>query len=107
MTLLNAKPQIHKVDSAKPAPPPVVEFDFTDPQTVLDKIPKSFYTDMESSAWKERKEALETLLPLVSFTKIQNDYYHELLNVLARVINFYLETTRFESCCHYIGCQLH
>ncbi|KAJ2997979.1 Microtubule-associated protein, microtubule dynamics during spindle orientation [Globomyces sp. JEL0801] len=59
-------------------------FDFADPVNFIDKLPKSFYTDLASSKWKERKEALESLIQLVSFPKLEDGKYFELINVLAK-----------------------
>ncbi|KAJ3318505.1 Cytoskeleton associated protein 5 [Boothiomyces sp. JEL0866] len=59
-------------------------FDFADPVAFIDKIPKSFYTDIQSSKWKERKEALEILVGLLSFPKLEDGRYHELVNILSK-----------------------
>ncbi|KAJ3254119.1 Microtubule-associated protein, microtubule dynamics during spindle orientation [Boothiomyces macroporosus] len=59
-------------------------FDFADPVAFIDKIPKSFYADIQSTKWKERKEALELLLGLLSFPKLEDGRYHELVNILSK-----------------------
>ncbi|KAJ3270590.1 Cytoskeleton associated protein 5 [Terramyces sp. JEL0728] len=59
-------------------------FDFADPVAFIDKIPKSFYTDIQSAKWKERKEALELLLGLLSYPKLEDGRYHELVNILSK-----------------------
>lgn len=66
-------------------PEPITSaFDFADPVSFIDKIPKSFYTDILSNKWKERKEALEELLKLVSHPKLEDGKYFELVNILAK-----------------------
>lgn len=60
--------------------------DFSDPVAFIEKVPTSFFDDMNSSNWKVRKEALEILLPLVSHPKLVDGRYFELLNVLAKKV---------------------
>ena len=55
-----------------------------DPVNILDSIPKSFFTNIASEKWKERKEALEDLLKLVSKPKLADGRYNELVNILAK-----------------------
>lgn len=70
-------------------PPKVIDaFDLADPVPFIDKIPKSFYSEITSSKWKERKEACEVVLKLVSFPKLEVGKYHELVNILAKVLFF-------------------
>jgi cytoskeleton-associated protein 5 len=68
-------------------------FDLADPVNFIDRLPKSFYSDLvwnifsynqASMKWKERKEAVEQLLKLISFPKLEDGRYFELLNVLAK-----------------------
>ncbi|KAJ3334892.1 Cytoskeleton associated protein 5, partial [Kappamyces sp. JEL0680] len=70
--------------TAAPEPPVIDAFDLADPVPFLEKLPKSFYTDLASTKWKERKEACELLLKLVSFPKLEDGRYYELVNVLAK-----------------------
>ncbi|KAI8910955.1 armadillo-type protein [Gorgonomyces haynaldii] len=66
-------------------PEPVISaYDLADPVAILDKIPKSFFSDMQSTAWKERKEALENLLTIVSHPKLEDGRYNDLVNILAK-----------------------
>jgi cytoskeleton-associated protein 5 len=60
-------------------------YDLSDPVSFIDKIPKSFYSDILSQKWKERKECLEILLPLVNHPKLEDGKYFELINILAKV----------------------
>jgi cytoskeleton-associated protein 5 len=60
-------------------------YDLADPVSFIEKIPKSFYSDVLSSKWKERKECLEQILPLVSHPKLEDGKYFELINILAKV----------------------
>lgn len=57
---------------------------FLDPVNVLDKLPKNFYDDLLSKKWTERKEALEALLVLLSFPKIEDGRYSELVSALSK-----------------------
>ncbi|KAJ3118323.1 Microtubule-associated protein, microtubule dynamics during spindle orientation [Phlyctochytrium bullatum] len=68
-------------------PEPVDPFDLSDPVNVLDKMANNFYTELASTKWKERKEALEGLLALVKAPKLEDGRYGELLNVLAKRVN--------------------
>lgn len=62
------------MDSALPATSkPVDAFDLADPVDVLERLPTSFGTLVTSANWKERKEALEALLPILRVPKISND----------------------------------
>jgi cytoskeleton-associated protein 5 len=60
-------------------------YDLSDPVSFIDKIPKSFYSDVMSTKWKERKECLEQLLGLVNHPKLEDGKYFELINILAKV----------------------
>ncbi|KAL5036633.1 hypothetical protein RTP6_004181 [Batrachochytrium dendrobatidis] len=60
------------------------EFQFVDPVDVLGKLSKSFYSDLLSTKWKERKEALDGLLVILSCPKIEDGRYGELINALAK-----------------------
>ena len=59
--------------------------DFTDPVSVLDKLPPDFYDMLASSKWKDRKElALEPLLELLKKSpKVVDANYEELVRALA------------------------
>lgn len=64
--------------------PEVDAYDLSEPMNVLSKLPPEFYTNMGSTKWKERKEALDALLPLVNVPRIKDDAYNELFAVLAK-----------------------
>ncbi|KAJ3269472.1 hypothetical protein HDU76_011292, partial [Blyttiomyces sp. JEL0837] len=70
--------------AAKAEPEPVDPFDLADPVNVLDKLPAKFYDELASTKWQERKEVLTALLELISFPKLEEGRYGELLNVLAK-----------------------
>ena len=74
-------------DNSSNEPEMVDPFEFADPVNVLDKISSKFYEDLTSSKWKERKEALETLLALLKVPKIEDGRYGELVNALGKRIN--------------------
>lgn len=61
-----------------------VEMDLYDPVEILSKIPSNFNTQITSSKWKERKEALEELLTIVNQPKIQDADYSDLMRTLAK-----------------------
>lgn len=56
-----------------------------EPISLLDKIPKDFYTLLASTKWKERKEALDALLPHANHGKLLDERYGELISALAKV----------------------
>merc|ERR1719348_541296 len=58
-----------------------------DPVEILSKLPKNFYEQVESKAWKERKESLDALHPLTQNPKLQPGDYHELVKVLKKFIS--------------------
>jgi cytoskeleton-associated protein 5 len=59
--------------------------DFSDPVSILDKLPPDFYDMLASTKWKERKElALEPLLEILKKSpKIVDANYDELVRALA------------------------
>ncbi|KAF8467638.1 armadillo-type protein [Kalaharituber pfeilii] len=61
-------------------------YDLSEPVNVLSKLPPEFYTNMSSSKWKERKEALDALFPLVNVPRIKDDDYKDLIAVLAKAM---------------------
>lgn len=46
---------------------------FAEPVNIVPKMPASFYANLKSSKWKERKEALDELSTLVSSTLVIED----------------------------------
>jgi cytoskeleton-associated protein 5 len=66
---------------------PADAFDLSEPVEILKKMSPNFYTELASTKWKERKEALEALLEIVKTPRIKEDRYGELVNVLAKRIN--------------------
>jgi len=61
-------------------------YEMIDPVEILSKLPKNFYEQVESKAWKERKESLDALHPLTQNPKLQPGDYHELVKVLKKFI---------------------
>ncbi|KAJ2904356.1 hypothetical protein MKZ38_008272 [Zalerion maritima] len=59
-------------------------FDLAEPQDVLKGLSDSFYDNMSSSKWKDRKEALEELFALLNVPRIKDGDFHELTRVLAK-----------------------
>lgn len=60
------------------------EMDLFDPVEVLTKIPPTFSSQVTSSKWKERKEALEQLHAVLNQPKLKDDDYGDLLRILAK-----------------------
>lgn len=58
--------------------------DFAEPSEVMSKIPDQFSTRLGSSKWKDRKEVLEELYPIVNVPKIKPDDYSEIIRMLAK-----------------------
>lgn len=57
------------------------------PETeVLSKIPPSFETAISSTKWKERKEALDEVVPLLNKPKLASGDYTMLVSALERVL---------------------
>lgn len=65
-------------------PAEIDAFDLAEPQEVLSKIPADFYDNLASSKWKERKEALEALYPLLNVPRIKDGDFHELNRTFAK-----------------------
>lgn len=60
--------------------------ELVEPISLLDHITPTFYTLLASAKWKERREALDGLLPHATHGKIMDGKYGELMNVLGRKI---------------------
>lgn len=56
---------------------------------VLSQVPANFYTEVTSAKWKERKEGLEAVLPVLQSggPKLQEGDYGELLRAMAKVVH--------------------
>lgn len=65
-------------------PAEIDAFDLAEPQDVLSKIPGDFYDNLASAKWKERKEALEALFPLLNVPRIKDGDFHELNRAFAK-----------------------
>lgn len=64
---------VHSSSLATSKPKSTDAFDLADPVDVLERVPTSFETLVTSASWKERKEALEMLLPILKVPKISSD----------------------------------
>ena len=79
------KPQTQ--NTKLPVPIAIIDnYDTTEPVDVLSQIPETFYEAMSSGKWKDRKDALDTLLPIVKITRAQEGRYGELIQLLCRHI---------------------
>ncbi|KAK4101293.1 ARM repeat-containing protein [Parathielavia hyrcaniae] len=65
-------------------PAEVDAFDLAEPQDVISKVPKSFFDNLSSSKWKERKEALEALYAVVNVPRIKDADFGETNRCLAK-----------------------
>ncbi|KAI1498050.1 armadillo-type protein [Biscogniauxia marginata] len=65
-------------------PGEVDAFDLAEPQDVLSKVPSSFYDNLGSSKWKDRKEALEGLFALLNVPRIKDGDFGEINRGLAK-----------------------
>ncbi|KAB5585665.1 armadillo-type protein [Coniochaeta sp. 2T2.1] len=75
---------VEEEDDEAEEPAEVDAFDLAEPQEVLSKVPADFYDNLASSKWKERKEALEALFPILNVPRIKDGDYHELNRVFAK-----------------------
>ncbi|PJF18721.1 hypothetical protein PSACC_01466 [Paramicrosporidium saccamoebae] len=53
-------------------------YSLSDPINVLDKIPAGFYEGLESTKWKDRKDALDSLLAVIKVPKIEEGQFGSL-----------------------------
>lgn len=58
--------------------------DLIEPIEVKSKIPADFATRLASSKWKDRKEVLEEVYPMVNVPRIKHDDYGDVIRVLAK-----------------------
>lgn len=58
--------------------------DLLDPVEVLSKVPANFASNLGSSKWKDRKEALEEFYPAVNVPKIKADDYGDIVRLLSK-----------------------
>lgn len=73
-----------ELEASAPAAEVPEVYDLADPVNFISMLPKDFYSEMASEKWKERKAACETLLKLVSYPKLEDGRFYELINVLAK-----------------------
>ncbi|XP_063608455.1 cytoskeleton-associated protein 5-like isoform X2 [Penaeus indicus] len=66
--------------------PELDPFEFLEPVDILSKLPKDFYEKAEATKWKDRKEAVDLLLPLSQSPKLESGDYHDLMKVLKKII---------------------
>jgi hypothetical protein len=75
---------VEEEDDEAEEPAEIDAFDLAEPQEVQSKIPGDFYDNLASSKWKERKEALEALFPLLNVPRIKDGDFHELNRTFAK-----------------------
>jgi cytoskeleton-associated protein 5 len=74
-------------EAAVVAPEPVVNADdFVEEVAALSKISPDFFTQLESSKWSDRKDALLALNQAVNHPKLAPEDYSEVVRVLKKVI---------------------
>lgn len=74
-------------DSCEDIAPEVDVFASSDPVDVLSKIPPTFEEMVSSVNWKERKEALDGLLPILKVPRLAEGRYGDLVSLLAKKIS--------------------
>ncbi|KAF0542990.1 ARM repeat-containing protein [Gigaspora margarita] len=62
-------------------------YDLAEPVDVLSKMSKDFYTQLQSTKWKDRKEALDGLIEICKTPRIADNNYGELVGALAKRIS--------------------
>lgn len=73
-------------EEVEPDAPELDPFEFMEPVDILSKLPKDFYEKAEATKWKDRKEAVDLLLPLTQNPKLESGDYHDLMKVLKKII---------------------
>ena len=59
-------------------------FDLAEPVDVIHKVPETFYDDLASTKWKERKEALDALYTIVNVDRIKDGSFDEMVACFAK-----------------------
>ncbi|EWC44075.1 hypothetical protein DRE_07210 [Drechslerella stenobrocha 248] len=59
-------------------------FDLFEPVDILNKIPKDFWDQVNSTKWKDRKESLELLHGIVKVPRIKEEDFSEVARILAK-----------------------
>jgi hypothetical protein len=59
-------------------------FDLAEPVDVESKVPSDFQENMGSAKWKDRKDALDALLNIVSTPRIRAGHFDDIIRVLAK-----------------------
>lgn len=72
------------VDDEQPVE--VEVFDFAEPVDVFPKIDKDLHESLASSKWKERKDALDALLTILSTPRIKDGPFSDIVSDLAKII---------------------
>lgn len=68
-------------------PEPIDPLDLIDPVDILSKIPKDFYEKLEAKKWQDRKEAMESIEPLLQNPKLESGDYGDLVRALKKIIS--------------------
>jgi len=77
---------LYKQAEEEPAPAEITAFDLSEPVDVLPLITNDVLSPLDSSKWKERKEALEKIQQITNVIKIQPDSFGPLVHTLGKVI---------------------
>lgn len=84
-SVLEEKMQAGKEDSLGSMSAIIDAYSLCEPVNVLDRIPEGFYEGLESSKWKDRKDALDALHAVIKVPKIEDGQFGTLINVLVKV----------------------
>jgi cytoskeleton-associated protein 5 len=89
-------------------PVAVDAYDVADPVNVLGRIFPSFWDDCNSVKWKERKEALDSLVKILDTPRYAEDSYHELMGTLTKRLSDVniLVVTSAINCIEKVACGL-
>ena len=90
---------VPEIDEAKEPDP----FDFIDEKDILAQLNKEFYSQLISSDWKQRKEAVDYLGTLANYPKIKPGDYSNLFSTIARIIANDKNIMVIQKACEAVG----
>eukprot|EP00011_Vannellida_sp_DIVA3-517-6-12_P006665 CAMPEP_0114608830 /NCGR_PEP_ID=MMETSP0168-20121206/2779_1 /TAXON_ID=95228 ORGANISM="Vannella sp., Strain DIVA3 517/6/12" /NCGR_SAMPLE_ID=MMETSP0168 /ASSEMBLY_ACC=CAM_ASM_000044 /LENGTH=2000 /DNA_ID=CAMNT_0001819737 /DNA_START=45 /DNA_END=6048 /DNA_ORIENTATION=- len=81
-----ASAQQQQMAAADDEPEEIDAFDLSDAEEVLQKLPANFYATLKSKKWKERKQAIDALIPIVNHPRLSTGDYGQLTKALKKVV---------------------
>ena len=79
-------PESVEMEVEQPIESSVDEYETAAPVDILSKVSETFYEALQSAKWKDRKDALDALLPELKVPRAQDGRYGELLQALSRIV---------------------